>query len=141
MEKKGILELDIEHNDCIPPTLLNNQVLHVMEGSKGFLTPDVLQLTDIDSPIKNLTYIITKHPQYGHLYIKETAVHWDQFTQQDVDERKVFYRHNGGAGQIDKFSFIATDKINHGFLINGKLREDPVEFTIQVWINTPLNIS
>ncbi|KAJ6662587.1 hypothetical protein lerEdw1_011724 [Lerista edwardsae] len=131
VEKKGMLELNIEHNDCIPPTLLNNQVLHVVEGSKGFLTPDVLQLTDIDSPIKNLTYIITRHPQYGHLYMKETVVHWDQFTQLDVDDRKVYYRHNGGAGQIDKFSFIATDQVNRGFLVNGQLREDPVEFTIQ----------
>ncbi|XP_053105510.1 FRAS1-related extracellular matrix protein 1-like isoform X2 [Hemicordylus capensis] len=132
VEKKSLLELNIEHIDRIPPTLLNNKGLHVVEGSKGFLTPDFLQLTDVDSPVKNLTYVITQHPQYGHLYMKETVMHWGQFTQLDVDSMKVYYKHNGGAGQIDTFSFIATDKVNHGFLVNGQLRKDPVEFTIQV---------
>lgn len=42
------------------------------------------------------------------------------------------HRHNGGAGQIDRFSFVATHKVNHGFLVNGQMREEPVEFTIQV---------
>ncbi|XP_061489211.1 FRAS1-related extracellular matrix protein 1-like isoform X3 [Rhineura floridana] len=132
MEKKGLLELKIEHTDQIPPTLLKNKGLHVVEGSKGFLTRDILQLTDVDSPVKNLTYIITQYPQYGHLYMKETIIHWGQFTQLDVDNTKVYYKHNGGAGQIDKFSFIATDKVNHGYLVNGQLRDNPTEFAIQV---------
>ncbi|KAH0618554.1 hypothetical protein JD844_017886 [Phrynosoma platyrhinos] len=132
VEKKGLLELNIEHTDRIPPTLLYNKGLHIVEGSKGFLTSDVLQLTDVDSPVKNLTYIITQYPQYGHLYLKEMVIHWGQFTQMDVDNAKVYYKHNGGAGQIDKFSFIATDKVNHGVLVNGQLRYEPTEFIIQV---------
>lgn len=112
--------------------LLHNKGLHVVEGGKGFLTRDVLQLTDIDSPVKNLTYIITQYPRHGHLYMKEMAIHWGQFTQLDVDDTNVYYKHNGGAGQIDKFSFIATDKVNHGVLVNGELRDDPIEFVVQV---------
>ncbi|XP_048351926.1 FRAS1-related extracellular matrix protein 1-like isoform X3 [Sphaerodactylus townsendi] len=132
MKKRGLLELIIEHTDRIPPVLLNNKGLYIVEGSKGFLSPTVLQLTDVDSPIKNLTYIITQHPKYGHLFIKDTVLQLSQFTQVDIDNMKVYYRHNGGAGQIDKFSFIATDKVNHGFLVNGQWREDPIDFTIQV---------
>ncbi|XP_072853809.2 FRAS1-related extracellular matrix protein 1 isoform X1 [Pogona vitticeps] len=131
-EKRGLLELKIERTDQIPPTLLHNKGLHVVEGGKGFLTQDVLQLTDVDSPIKNLTYIITQYPQHGQLYMKEMAIHWGQFTQLDVDDTKVYYIHNGGAGQIDKFSFVATDKVNRGVLINGELRDDPIDFTIQI---------
>ncbi|XP_062991152.1 FRAS1-related extracellular matrix protein 1-like [Elgaria multicarinata webbii] len=132
VEKKGLLKLNIEHTDQIPPTLLHNKGLHIVEGSKGFLTPDVLQITDVDSPVKNLTYIITQYPQYGHLYMEETVMHRGEFTQLDVDNTKVYYKHNGGAGQIDKFSFIATDKVNNGVLVNGQLRDDPIEFTIQI---------
>nr|XP_056700742.1 FRAS1-related extracellular matrix protein 1-like [Euleptes europaea] len=131
-EKRGLLELTIEHTDCIPPALLNNKGLHIAEGSIGVLSPAVLQLTDVDSPIKNLTYIISQHPQYGHLYIEDDVLQLGQFTQLDIDNMKVYYRHNGGAGQIDKFSFIATDKVNHGFLVNGQWRDDPIDFTIQV---------
>lgn len=134
MEKKGLLELNIEHTDRIPPMLLNNKGLHIVSGSKGFLTPDVLQLTDVDSPIQNLTYIITENPQYGHLYMNEVVLHLGQFTQLDVNNMQIYYRHNGGAGQIDKFSFIATDKVNRGFLLKEQLRDEPVEFTIQVSI-------
>uniref|UniRef100_A0A803TDN2 Calx-beta domain-containing protein n=1 Tax=Anolis carolinensis TaxID=28377 RepID=A0A803TDN2_ANOCA len=132
MEKKGQLELNIKHTDRIPPTLLYNKGLHIMEGSKGVLTSDVLQLIDIDSPAKNLTYIITQYPQYGHLYMKEMVLHWGQFTQLDVDNRRVYYKHNGRTGQIDMFSFVATDKVNRGVLVNGQLRDDPIEFMIQV---------
>ncbi|XP_060629597.2 FRAS1-related extracellular matrix protein 1-like isoform X2 [Anolis sagrei] len=132
MEKKGHLEFNIEHSDRIPPTLLYNKGLHIMEGSKGILTSDVLQLTDIDSPAKNLTYIITQYPQHGHLYVKEMVLHWGQFTQLDVDNTRVYYKHNGRAGQIDKFSFVATDRVNRGVLVNGQLRDDPIEFMIQV---------
>ncbi|KAJ7332654.1 hypothetical protein JRQ81_014834, partial [Phrynocephalus forsythii] len=134
-EKKGLLEMNIEHTDRIPPTLIHNKGLRIVEGGKGFLTRDVLQLTDIDSPVKNLTYIITQDPQHGHLYVKDLAIHWGQFTQLDVDDTKVYYRHNGGPGQIDKFSFIATDKVNHGVLVNGELRDDAIEFTIEVEYN------
>ncbi|CAI5777043.1 FRAS1-related extracellular matrix protein 1-like isoform X1 [Podarcis lilfordi] len=132
MEKKGLLELNIEHNDQIPPTLLTNKGLHIVEGSIGFLTSDILKLTDVDSPVKNLTYIITQYPQYGHLYMGETVIYPGQFTQLDVDNAKVYYKHNRGGGHIDKFSFIATDKVNHGFLVNGQLTDASIEFTIQV---------
>ncbi|KAM9130325.1 LOW QUALITY PROTEIN: FRAS1-related extracellular matrix protein 1-like, partial [Pangshura tecta] len=92
---------------------------------------DVLQLTDLDRPLKNLNYIITKHPHYGHLCMTETVLYWGQFTQMDINNMEACYRHNGGAGQIDRFSFVATDKVNHGFLVNGQMRKEAIEFVKQ----------
>nr|XP_033771844.1 FRAS1-related extracellular matrix protein 1-like [Geotrypetes seraphini] len=128
----GFLDFIIVHPDHIPPTLVKNKGIQLQEGSLGVISQDLLQLADPDSPTDNLTYWVIQHPQHGHLHLKGSILLQSVFTQTDVNNMDVTYRHNGRAGQLDKFLFIATDKINPGFLVEGKLRDDPVVFTIQV---------
>ncbi|XP_078525857.1 FRAS1-related extracellular matrix protein 1-like [Lissotriton helveticus] len=130
--KDGLMQLNIEHTDRIPPTLVSSKGIQVLQGSLVVISHDILELTDPDSPLDNLTYHVTQTPQHGHLFLKEAVLQHNQFTQTDVNNRHLSYKHNGGGGELDKFLFIASDKVNRGFLVEGQLREDPVVFTIQV---------
>ncbi|XP_053549608.1 FRAS1-related extracellular matrix protein 1-like [Bombina bombina] len=130
--KDGFLELIIEYPDRIPPTLINNKALYLMEGESMTISSDILQLTDPDSPLEKLHYIITEYPRHGQLYLKDNILQQKTFSQADVDSMYLSYKHYGDARQMDTFSFIATDNINQGFLVEGQLKEDSVVFLIQV---------
>ncbi|XP_067839790.1 FRAS1-related extracellular matrix protein 1a isoform X3 [Heptranchias perlo] len=130
--RNGSLEIIIENTDRILPTLSKNKGIRLVEGSMMSICPEVLQLSDPDTPSQNLTYIIAQHPQYGQLYHKGVVLHQRNFTQLDVDNMDVAYKHGGGDSQIDRFTFIVTDMSNHGFLVNGKLQTEPAIFTIEV---------
>lgn len=91
-----------------------------------------LQLTDPDSPLEKLHYKIMVYPQYGQLYLGDYVLQDNQFTQVDVNNLFLSYRHYGGLATLDGFSFVATDDVNKGFLVDGQLKEDLAAFVIQV---------
>ncbi|XP_069837431.1 FRAS1-related extracellular matrix protein 1-like [Dendropsophus ebraccatus] len=130
--KDGSLEFIITQTDRIPPTLLNNKGLQILEGEAMVITSDLLQITDPDSPLDKLMYTITEYPQYGQLYLSGAVLQQKHFTQMDIDNLYLSYRHHGGQGQVDRFSFTATDDANIGFLLNGQLKKDSAVFVIQV---------
>eukprot|EP00061_Rhincodon_typus_P010261 g34423.t1 len=129
--RNGSLEIIIKKIDRIPPTLMSNKGIRLVEGSMVSIPPDVLQLSDPDTPPQNLTYIIAQQPQHGQLHLKGTVLKQHNFSQLDVDNMDVAYKHAGGDLQIDSFTFVVTDMTNHGFLVNGKLQTEPSTFTIQ----------
>ncbi|XP_072442991.1 FRAS1-related extracellular matrix protein 1a isoform X1 [Chiloscyllium punctatum] len=130
--RNGSLEIIIENIDRILPTLLNNKGIRLVEGSMVSISPDVLQLSDPDTPPQNLTYIIAQQPQHGQLHLKGAVLKQHNFTQLDIDSMDIAYKHDGGESQIDRFTFVVTDMTNHGFLVNGVLHTEPSVFTIQV---------
>ncbi|TRZ17332.1 hypothetical protein HGM15179_009781 [Zosterops borbonicus] len=130
--KHGTFKIALEAADQALPTLSRNMGLRLMEGAMALLTPDVLQLSDPDTAKENLTFLLAQLPQYGRLYYHGAVLLQYNFTQQDVDTRDVAYKHGGGNSQIDRFTFVATDRTNQGFIVNGKVQSEPVAFTIQV---------
>ncbi|MGH0158377.1 UNVERIFIED_CONTAM: hypothetical protein FKN15_035473 [Acipenser sinensis] len=130
--KNGSLKFVIEHMDRIPPTLLSNKGLQLLEGAMVIITSEVLELTDPDTVVGNLTYSITQQPRHGRLFLKGKALPMGRFTQADVNDLDLTYQHNGGQAEIDQFTFTASDGTNEGFLLYGQLRKEPVVFTIQV---------
>ncbi|KAM4722959.1 FRAS1-related extracellular matrix protein 1-like [Rhinophrynus dorsalis] len=130
--KDGFLEFIVNHTDRIPPTLVNNKGILILEGGMGVISPDVLQLTDPDSSWERLGYIVSEYPHHGQLYLKGKIMQQKHFYQTDVNNMDLSYRHYGGAADWDQFSFVPTDNINSGFLVDGQLKNDPVFFIIQV---------
>ncbi|XP_014728412.1 PREDICTED: FRAS1-related extracellular matrix protein 1 [Sturnus vulgaris] len=130
--KHGTFKIILEAADQALPTLSRNMGLRITEGAMILLTPDVLQLSDPDTAKENLTFLLAQLPQYGHLCYHGTVLLQHNFTQQDVDNRDVAYKHRGGNSQIDRFTFVATDRTNQGFIVNGRVQSEPVAFTIQV---------
>ncbi|NWV71631.1 FREM1 protein, partial [Malurus elegans] len=129
--KRGTFKISLEAVDQALPTVSRNMGLRLTEGTTAFLTPDVLQLSDPDTVKENLTFLLAQLPQYGHLYYRGAVLLWYNFTQKDVDNRDVAYKHRGGSSQIDRFTFVATDRTNQGFIVNGRMQNEPVAFTIQ----------
>ncbi|KAM9206762.1 FRAS1-related extracellular matrix protein 1 isoform 2-T2 [Dugong dugon] len=130
--KHGVFEVTLETVDKALPVVTRNKGLRLVEGATGLLSPDLLQLTDPDTPLEKLTFLLAQLPQHGQLYLQGTVLLQPNFTQQDVDNRNVAYRHSGGDSRIDRFTFVATDRTNHGFVVDGRVWEEPVPFTIQV---------
>lgn len=136
--KHGTFKIALEAADQALPTLSRNMGLRLMEGAMALLTPDVLQLSDPDTAKENLTFLLAQLPQYGRLYYHGAVLLQYNFTQQDVDNRDVAYKHGGGNSQIDRFTFVATDRTNQGFIVNGRVQSEPVAFTIQASVTTGL---
>ena len=59
--------------DIVPPKMLNNRELVVMEGSKVKLTTEYLSFTDVDSEPGSLRYFLVTAPQLGHLELTENT--------------------------------------------------------------------
>ena len=129
--KHGVFVIMLETVDRALPVVTRNKGLRLAEGATGLLSPDLLQLTDPDSPAENLTFLLAQLPQRGQLYLRGTVLLQRNFTQQDVDSRNVAYRHAGGDSQTDCFTFVATDGTNQGFVVDGRVWQEPVSFTIQ----------
>uniref|UniRef100_A0A2K5W712 FRAS1-related extracellular matrix protein 1 n=1 Tax=Macaca fascicularis TaxID=9541 RepID=A0A2K5W712_MACFA len=77
-------------------------------------------------------FIISNGLRTEHGVFEITLETVDRALPVDVDSRNVAYRHSGGDSQTDCFTFMATDRTNQGFVVNGRMWEEPVLFTIQV---------
>ncbi|XP_010217525.1 PREDICTED: FRAS1-related extracellular matrix protein 1 [Tinamus guttatus] len=130
--KHGTFTISLETVDQALPTLSRNTGLRLVEGTMALLSPDVLQLSDPDTSRENLTFLLAQVPQNGHLYYRGAVLLQHNFTQQDVDNMDIAYKHQGGDSQIDIFTFVATDRTNQGFIVHGRVQTEPVAFTIQV---------
>ncbi|XP_055973252.1 FRAS1-related extracellular matrix protein 1 isoform X1 [Sorex fumeus] len=130
--KHGLFEITLETVDRALPVVTRNKGLRLAEGATGVLSPDLLQLTDPDTPPENLTFLVVQLPQYGQLYLRGMMLLQANFTQQDVDGRNVAYRHAGENSQMDCFTFVASDRKNPGFVVDGRVWQEPVSFNIQV---------
>ncbi|XP_042548895.1 FRAS1-related extracellular matrix protein 1 isoform X1 [Dipodomys spectabilis] len=130
--KHGVFEIILETVDKALPVVTRNKGLRLAEGAMSLLSPDQLQVTDPDTSAENLTFILDQLPQHGKLYLRGSVLIQLNFTQQDVDSRKVAYQHSGGHSHTDCFTFVVTDRTNRGFVVDGRVQEEPVSFTIQV---------
>ncbi|XP_044541333.1 FRAS1-related extracellular matrix protein 1-like [Gracilinanus agilis] len=131
--KHGVFEIKLESIDQALPVVTKNKGLRIMERTMALLSPDILQLSDPDTPKENLTFLLAQLPQYGQLYLQGMVLTQYNFTQQEVDNKNVAYRHLGGNSQVDQFTFVATDGTNQGFVVDGRVLNEPVSFTIQVY--------
>ncbi|XP_041636155.1 FRAS1-related extracellular matrix protein 1a [Cheilinus undulatus] len=131
--RNGTFEIAVEMVDRVLPSLTSNAGLSVPQGSSMILSPDCLALSDPDTPPSDLTFVLLQPPQYGGLILAgRPLTAGANFTQRDVQELKVTYKHDGGPSQIDRFAFSASDSSNRGFLMDGSLQTAPVYFTIQI---------
>ncbi|KAM4807956.1 FRAS1-related extracellular matrix protein 1 [Rhinophrynus dorsalis] len=130
--KHGTLDIALETVDRALPTLTRNLGLRQVKGSVAHISPTTLQALDPDTPTDNITFVLVGLPRYGQLYLRGLQLQQDHFTQRDIDNMDIAYRHGGQDSQIDRFTFVVTDKTNQGFLIDGKVQTEPVPFILQV---------
>ncbi len=83
----------------------------VEEGSNGnVITTAMLQTTDADNTPDQLVYTLTAVPVHGVLTLNGTALGVsDTFTQDDIDNGRVAYTHDGSENFNDSFGFSVDD--------------------------------
>lgn len=92
------------------PRLVENGDLLLSEGNEASITPDILSVSDLDSPSDKIIYTIKKQPRYGRLLLN--AEQSDSFTQEDVEKGSLKYFHSGDEQFVDSFRFSVTDGLN-----------------------------
>ncbi|MDJ0784481.1 MAG: cadherin-like domain-containing protein, partial [Desulfosarcinaceae bacterium] len=83
----------------------------VDEGSTGNpITTAMLQTTDGDNTADQLEYTLTTAPSNGTLYLSGMALSvTDTFTQDDIDNDRITYTHDGSETIADHFDFSVDD--------------------------------
>ncbi|XP_056156549.1 FRAS1-related extracellular matrix protein 1a isoform X2 [Lampris incognitus] len=131
--RNGTFEVAVEMVDRVLPSLSHNEGLTMPQGSSMTLGPECLTLSDPDTPPGYLIFVLLHPPQYGQLFVRGVQLTaGSNFSQQDVEDLEVTYKHGGGPSQIDRFAFTASDSTKRGFLLDGRLHTEPVFFTIQI---------
>ena len=85
----------------------------VLEGSSGnILTAGMLATTDADHTAAQLVYTLSGVPANGTLYLSGVALGVsDSFTQDDIDNDRVTYDHDGSETVVDGFAFSVDDGV------------------------------
>ncbi len=106
----GSISLDVTPvND--EQVLTTNTGATVAEGSSGTtISNAMLATTDVDNPAGQLVYTLTGVPAKGTLYLSGTPLAVAQtFTQDDIDNDRIRYDHDGSETLSDSFSFAVDD--------------------------------
>ncbi|XP_033117888.1 extracellular matrix protein FRAS1-like [Anneissia japonica] len=100
--------------DHMPPKVITNLGLTVVEGSQKLITTSVLSATDTDSPPGQLTYFISNGPTLGQLeFTSIPGVPIIAFTQANLAEQGVLYVHTSPEElYMDSFVFTLSDGTN-----------------------------
>ncbi|KAJ8277504.1 hypothetical protein GJAV_G00075890 [Gymnothorax javanicus] len=109
----GDLAVEILPVNDEPPLLGKGLQKELMcdEGGRVQITAEYLFATDADSDDARLTYMLARMPSRGELQRGQNAV--DKFSQQDVLQGLIFYRHTGGeigsSPVLDTVTLIVSD--------------------------------
>ncbi|MCP4425025.1 MAG: tandem-95 repeat protein [Chloroflexi bacterium] len=94
------------------PTLAVNANLTVEEGGVRTVTPSFLRATDVDNPDAGLTFTLEITPSNGQLELNSSPLAQSAtFTQDDIDNNRLSYAHNGGETTSDSFNFSVSDGV------------------------------
>lgn len=100
-----------------PPVLATpNPQVTLAEGDSALINTAILQVTDPDSAPFLITYTLGAAPAAGSLLRSGTALTAGQtFTQQDIDNDRIRYQHNGSEQPAsDRFTFTFRDETGAG---------------------------
>ena len=83
----------------------------VLEGSEGsIISAAMLNTTDVDNTADQLVYTVTAVPENGTLKLGASALALnDAFTQDDIDNSRITYDHDGSETTSDGFNFSVDD--------------------------------
>jgi hypothetical protein len=102
---EGILTL----NNTGPEVEINNG-LSLDEGESQTITNSQLKVIDADNSAREITYTLTDIPDHGRLTLDGgELIEGNSFTQDDIDNNRLSYTHNGSETTDDGFSFTVSD--------------------------------
>ena len=132
--RTAIFTINVATVDEALPTIVANVPLTVLQGEEIQLTTSNLQITDLDTSPRNLTYTVVEGPRHGRLLKQDIPLDGQTFTQQDIDMGFMKYKSNRSddSGNFDYFLFTVSDGHHEGYLNNGTVVTKPVFFNILI---------
>lgn len=100
-----------------PMSIVRDGPLLLNQNETKGIGPDVLYVSDPDTPAGNLVFTIKKLPTFGKMY-KNISGTWTEFTlstsftQTDVNNGLLKYTNDGSENANDSFTFSVTDGVN-----------------------------
>ncbi|MDK2978579.1 MAG: hypothetical protein PWP52_1293 [Bacteroidales bacterium] len=95
------------------PNLEINEPLTVDNASTTTITDSYLSASDDESFASEIEFIITQQPQYGQIENTDnTGSSIQSFSQQEVNDQKIAYVHDGSSTTSDQFVFNVSDGTN-----------------------------
>ena len=92
------------------PILDINNGLMVDEDAIANITATELKVTDVDNSAEEIIYTITDAPDNGNLLLNGNPLAIDdEFTQDDIDNNRLSYDHDGSETTSDSFDFTVDD--------------------------------
>ena len=102
--------LTITAVDDDPPVVVNNTGSTIAEGGTDTLIGAELLFTDTEQPAATVTYTVTTSPANGQLELTTApGVGITSFTQDDIDNNRLVYVHDGSNTTSDTFNFDVDD--------------------------------
>jgi len=93
-----------------PPVLVTNDPLPTQQWAQEPITNTYLQATTPVGNTTNLRFTVVALPHFGGLLLNgNNLAVGDQFTQDDIDQNRVAYLHNGSSTTSDLFRFDVTN--------------------------------
>jgi VCBS repeat-containing protein len=116
-----------------PPTIESNMGITVNEEASKIITSSQLYVWDPDTPSNLIVFQLTRLPDNGTLYIVNTPFSEVEqtFTQEDIDNNRIHYKHDGSETTEDSFRFKVMDDSS-----NNPLESTRFEITI-IEVNDP----
>ena len=93
-----------------PPKLVHNRLFRLDEGTSKKITSLGLSFYDVDNTPGQLSYQIARLPRHGQIYRDSTRLYeHDSFTQEDINEGRIRYTHDGSETTKDRFTLNLSD--------------------------------
>ncbi len=129
-----------------PPQLTANNLLEIDEGQSATVTAEFLSASDVESGKQRILFNIApsglgEAPHFGWLKRDEDSLRaGDFFSQSDLENNRITYRHNGTENLLDNFTFNIVDG-DGGSTPSGELLTYTFTFVINPVNDPPVPVS
>ena len=117
------------------PVLMTFEPIVVPQNGYALIRPTNLEAVDHDTASTDVLYVVTQPPRYGQLLLGGIPIAEGTFSQADVDNGDVVYRHDyAGPPVQDEFYINIFDGTNEGYIANSVVYTRPLRFTVRIEI-------
>jgi VCBS repeat-containing protein len=135
-------DIEIAVINVEPPSIVTNIGGTVDEDLEIVISSDMLLATDSDTADCELVYTITTASENGYIESTDnTGTSITSFTQQDINDGKIRYVHDGGETVTDSFGFTISDGIHSVTDQTFSIVVTPVNDTPVIVNNTGLTVN